>query len=224
MDCFKLNIYDLTINESYLYPIICLFGLAMTYLGNKFVKPILFAGGTLVSSTSSYKVTEFILKETNHNNCDILYVITIITSLSGGYLFLKLYKYMNFILGFLAGGSIGYVTYISWFHHFRLGVYFIYDNTFWICVLTPGIITGIITYIKEKNLSVMLTSLIGPTLIVISTKELLEGTIKNLTFLNYFMYTLMYLFFSTTGFYVQYKRKHNEKEKINYQPQYKSFN
>ena len=63
MDCFKFNIYDLNINENYLYPALGFCGLAITYLGNKFIKPTLFLGGTIVSSTGSYKLTEFVLNE-----------------------------------------------------------------------------------------------------------------------------------------------------------------
>ena len=68
MDCLKFNVFDLNVDENYLFPILGLFGLAITYLGNKFIKPTLFVGGTLISSTSSYKLTEFILIETKYNN------------------------------------------------------------------------------------------------------------------------------------------------------------
>jgi hypothetical protein len=227
MDCLKFNIFDLNVNENYLIPILGLFGLAITYLGNKFIKPTLFVGGTLISSTSSYKLTEFILIETKHNNCDILYIATLLTSISGGFIILKLYKFMNFILGFFAGGSMGYLLYISWLHKYCLGVYFIFDNMFWICSLTPGLLCGIITYIKEKELSMLLTALIGPALIVVSSEKLLNETIKDYPLLNYSIYILIYLFFSITGFYVQNKRKknnENDDKQINYKPHYKCIN
>ena len=63
MDCLKFNIFDVNVNENYLMPLLGLCGLAITYLGNKFIKPTLFLGGTILSSTSSYKLTEFILKK-----------------------------------------------------------------------------------------------------------------------------------------------------------------
>ena len=133
---------------------------------------------------------------------------------------------MNFILVFFAGGSIGYLLYISWLHKYCLGVYFIFDNMFWICSLTPGLLCGIITYIKEKELSMLLTALIGPALIVVSSEKLLNETIKDYPLLNYSIYILIYLFFSITGFYVQNKReknKNNDKQ-INYKPHYKCIN
>lgn len=207
MDCFKFNIYDLNINENYLYPALGFCGLAITYLGNKFIKPTLFIGGTILSSTGSYKLTEFVLKELSYNNCNIIYVTTGLMSISGGFIALKLYKVMNFILGFLTGTSIGYLLYISLLYKICLGIYFIYDNMFWLSTLIPGFLGGIITHYKEKELSIILTSLIGPILIVIPTKELIEK--KNLVsenFIKFIIYFFIYMFFSLTGFKIQKKR------------------
>ena len=58
MNCLHFNIYDVKLNENYLYPFLGLFGLMITYFGNKFIKPTLFLGGMITSSTSSYKLTE----------------------------------------------------------------------------------------------------------------------------------------------------------------------
>ena len=215
MECLKFNIFDLQINENYLYPLLALSGIAITYLGNKFVKPTLFLSGILVSSTSSYKLTEFILNEINHKDCNIIYASTAIMSISGGFIALKLYKLMNFILGFFTGGSIGYLIYISWLHNYNLGVYFIFDNVFWLSTLIPGVICGIITHYKENELSMVLTSLIGPVLIIIPLERLLEKKkyIKN-EMLLIMIYVLTYSFFSLTGFRLQKKR--NDNIRINY--------
>ncbi len=207
MECFKFNLFDLNFNGNYLYPVLGLCGLAITYLGNKFIKPTLFLGGTIVSSTGSYKLTEFVLNEINHNNCTIIYIITGLMSLSGGFIALKLYKIMNFILGFLTGSSIGYLLYISVLHKICLGIYFMYDNMFWLSTLIPGLLGGIITQYKEKELSIVLTSLIGPILIVIPTKELIEK--KNLVsnnLIKFIIYFVIYTFFSFTGYMLQKKR------------------
>lgn len=215
MECLKFNIFDLQINENYLYPLLALSGVAITYLGNKFVKPTLFLSGILVSSTSSYKLTEFILNEINHKDCNIIYASTAIMSISGGFIALKLYKLMNFILGFFTGGSIGYIIYISLLHNYNLGVYFIFDNVFWLSTLIPGVICGIITHYKENELSMVLTSLIGPVLIIIPLERLLEKKkyIKN-EMLLIMIYVLTYIFFSLTGFRLQKKR--NDNRRINY--------
>lgn len=212
MDCFKFNIFDLNVNENYFYPILGFIGLAITYFGNKFVKPTLFVGGTLISYTSSYKLTDFILKELNHNDCNIVYISTLIMSISGGFIALKLYKLMNFILGFLTGVSFGYLLYISFLYKICLGLYFIYDNMFWLTTLIPGLIFGFITHYKEKELSMVLTSLIGPVLIIIPIRELFEkkNIIKNELYLV-IIYTLTYVFFSLTGFGLQKKRENNRK-------------
>ena len=39
-----------------------------------------------------------------------------------------------------------------------LGIYFIYDNMFWLSTLIPGLLGGIITQYKEKELSIVLHS------------------------------------------------------------------
>ena len=215
MECLKFNIFDLQINENYLYPLLALSGIAITYLGNRFVKPTLFLSGILVSSTSSYKLTEFILNEINHKDCNIIYGATAIMSISGGFIALKLYKLMNFILGFFTGGSFGYFVYISWLHNYNLGVYFIFDNVFWLSTLIPGVICGIITHFKENELSMVLTSLIGPILIIIPLERLFEKNkyIKN-EMLLISIYILTYTFFSLSGFILQKKR--NDNRRINY--------
>ena len=46
MNCL-FNIYDVKLNENYLYPFLGLFGLMITYFGNKFIKPTLFLGGMI---------------------------------------------------------------------------------------------------------------------------------------------------------------------------------
>ena len=70
----------------------------------------------------------------------------------------------------------------------------------------------------------LLTTLIGPALIVVSTEKLLNETIKDYPLLNYSFYILIYLFFSITGFYVQNKRKKNNDKQINYKSHYKCMN
>jgi hypothetical protein len=215
MECLKFNIFDLQINGNYLYPLLALSGIAITYLGNKFIKPTLFLSGILVSSTSSYKLTQFILNEINHKDCNIIYGATAIMSISGGFIALKLYKLMNFILGFFTGASFGYLIYISWLHNYNLGVYFIFDNVLWLSTIIPGIISGSITYYKENELSMVLTSLIGPILIIIPLEKLLEKKqyIKN-EMLLISIYILTYSFFALTGYRLQKKR--NDNIRINY--------
>ena len=223
MDCLEFKISDININENYLFPILGFFGLMITYFGNKFVKPTLFLGGLVCSSSGAYKLTEFILNELKYNSCSIIYISTIITSISGGFIALKIYKLLNFILGFLAGGSIGYIIYISGLNKICLGIYFIYDNMFWICTIIPGVICGIITHYKEKELSIILTSLIGPSLSIIGLKKLIDGKelLKNNN-LEYIIYGFLYILMSSTGFYLQ-KKRDNKKKQINYTNNYRTI-
>ncbi len=217
MNCTKINIFDLEINENYLYPFLSLIGLLITYLGNKFIKPTLFISGTIVSSTSSFKLTEFILKELNYNNCNFLYFVMFLCSLSGGFMFLKLYNYMNFFIGFGVGSSLGYMLYTIWLHNYCLGVYFIFDTMLWLNLLIPGLISGFIVHKKEKELSMLLTSIIGPILVVISLQELFEkkNFLDDHNLLQNLSYLCIYGILSASGFYIQYKREKNKKQ-INY--------
>ena len=224
MNCLQFEFSDIKINENYLYPILGFFGLIITYFGNKFVKPTLFIGGMIASSSGSYKLTDFILREAKYNNCDIVYASTIILSISGGFLSLKIYRILNFLLGFLTGGSIGYIVYISGLNKICLGIYFIYDNMFWLSILIPGVICGIITHYKEKELSFILTSLIGPALSIIALKTLLDNKkIIHTINIEFFIYGIMYLILASSGFCIQKKRE-NQQKKINYIDNYKTIN
>jgi hypothetical protein len=224
MNCLNFNINEININENYILPFLGLFGLCITYLGNKFIRPTLFLSGILLSTTSSYKLTEFILNETKQNSCEILYASTLISGISGGFLILKLYSLSNFFLGICSGGSIGYLVYISGLNNICLGTYFIYDNMLWICIGIPGIISGIITYIYKKELSIILTSLIGPCLLIYSGKILIELKFNNSILLS-ILYILLYLILSSTGYYIQNKRLNNNNDKeISYKPHYKCIN
>ena len=208
MNCLEFKISEININENYLYPFLGLFGFMITYFGNKFVKPTLFLGGMIASSSGSYKLTEFVLKEIKYDSCEIVYASTIILSISSGFIALKIFHLLNFILGLLTGASIGYIVYISGLNKICLGIYFIYDNMFWICTIIPGIICGIITHYKEQELSIILTSLIGPALSIIGLKRLIDGKelLKNNN-LEYIIYGLLYIMMSSTGFYLQRKRE-----------------
>ena len=88
----------------------------------------------------------------------------------------------------------------------------------WLNLLIPGFISGFIVYKKEKELSMLLTSIIGPILVVISLQELFEE--KN--FLDDYhllqkiwSYLCIYGILTISGFYIQYKREKNKKQ-INY--------
>lgn len=223
MNCLEFKISEININENYLYPFLGLFGFMITYFGNKFVKPTLFLGGMIASSSGSYKLTEFVLKEIKYDSCEIVYASTIILSISSGFIALKIFHLLNFILGLLTGASIGYIVYISGLNKICLGIYFIYDNMFWICTIIPGIICGIITHYKEQELSIILTSLIGPALSIIGLKRLIDGKelLKNNN-LEYIIYGLLYIMMSSTGFYLQRKRE-KKKKQINYTNNYRTI-
>ena len=204
MDCLNLNLFDY--NGNYLYPIIGLCGLCITYLGNRFVRPTIFSLGTIISMESSYKLTHLIMEHYNYtkHECLIKNGISIISGFSGGLLLLKLYKLTNFFLGFVFGGSLGYLSYDILYNNNKLDLSKIYDKTLLLSVLIPGVSMGFIAIYNENKISMLTTSFIGPLLTIWSFNE----------FTNYYelyLFILSYIILSLSGFYIQYKRYKNDK-------------
>ena len=208
MDCFKID-YKYLDNHNLIYPLLGLSGLFMTYLGNKFVRPTIFTLGTILSTGSSYKLTHLVMNQFNYNNCLVKCGVSLISGFSGGYLALKLYKITYFTLGFVCGGSFGYLLHEIIFFKYKLGMLYNYDIVFWLSLGIPGILSGIISMYKEQELSIMTTAFVGPLLSIYSFNQ----------FTNYYtLYSFIpvYLFMATTGLCVQYKKYKMDKLKITY--------
>jgi len=208
MDCFNLNISDLG-DKNYLYPIIGFCGLCMTYLGNKFVRPTIFSLGTILSMGSSYKLTELIMHQFKYNDCLVKCGISVVSGFSGGYLALKLYKLTYFALGFVCGGSAGYVLHELIFCKYKLGVVYNYDIVFWLSMGIPGIFSGIVSTYKEKELSIMTTSFVGPLLLIYSFNQFTH-------YYNLYAFIPVYILMSSTGLYVQHRKYKKDKLQITY--------
>ena len=133
MDCFDIKFTD-NIDTNLIYPFTCAAGLIITYFGNRFVKPTIFCLGTILSIGSSYKLIDFIMDHFKYQNCLLHGVLSIVSGFSGGFLILKLYKLSYFLIGFTCGGSFGYLLYHFLCHDIHLGVIYLYDNMFWICI------------------------------------------------------------------------------------------
>ena len=82
MNCLKIN-YKYLDDHNFIYPILGLCGLFMTYLGNRFVRPTIFSLGTILSTGSSYKLTELIMEHFNYHNCLVVCIISLSTGFSG---------------------------------------------------------------------------------------------------------------------------------------------
>ena len=208
MDCFNLNINDLG-NKNYIFPLVGLCGLFMTYLGNKFVRPTIFTLGTILSTGSSYKLTHIIMNQFNYNNCLVKCSISLISGFSGGYLALKLYKITYFTLGFVCGGSFGYLLHEIIFCKYKLGIIYNYDIVFWLSLGIPGVFSGIISMYKEQELSIMTTAFVGPLLSIYSFNQFTD-------YYNLYAFIPVYLFMVTSGLCVQYKKYKMDKLKITY--------
>ena len=212
MDCFNLNIYDLG-DKNYLLPCISICGLFMTYLGNRFIRPTIFSLGTILSMGSSYKLTHIIMEQYKYDNCLVKCSISVISGFSGGFLLLKLYKLSHFILGFFCGGSLGYLLYEAILSNYKLGIIYKYDTMFWGSIGIPGFLAGAIALHKEKELSIMTTSFIGPLILLWSFNQFTN-------YFNIYLFIPIYILTSSSGFYIQYNRyidnQKNEDIKITY--------
>lgn len=208
MDCFKLD-YEYINDHNLIFPLVGFCGLFITYLGNKFVRPTIFLLGTILSTGSSYKLTHVIMNQLNYNNCLVKCGVSLISGISGGYLALKLYKITYFILGFVCGGSFGYLLYEIILCRYKLGMLYNYDIVFWLSLGIPGILSGIISMYKEQELSIMTTAFVGPLLSIYSFNQFTD-------YYNLYAFIPVYLFMSTTGLFVQYKKYKMDKLMITY--------
>ena len=199
MECFNMNIKNVIENKNIIYPFVGLMGISMTYLGNKFIKGTLFSLGTLLSMGSSYKLVNMIMKSQNYHNSLITCSVSILSGFSGGLLLLKLYKFIHFLFGFTCGGLFGYLMYDFILDNYTLGVIYLYDTVFWLSIGIPGLITGLISLYKEKELSLMMTSFVGPVLFIYSFNQFTNYN-------NLYLYIPLYLLMSASGFYTQYER------------------
>ena len=208
MDCFKLD-YEYINDHNLIFPFVGFCGLFMTYLGNKFVRPTIFTLGTILSTGSSYKLTHLIMNQFNYNNCLVKCGVSLISGFSGGYLSLKLYKITYFTLGFVCGGSLGYLLHEIIFFKYKLGMLYNYDIVFWLSLAIPGILSGIISIYKEQELSIMTTAFVGPLLLIYSFNQFTD-------YYNLYAFIPVYLFMTTTGLFVQYKKYKMDKLMITY--------
>ena len=204
MDCFNINMFD-DDARNYLYPIMGACGLCMTYLGNRFVRPTIFTLGTIISMESSYKLTHVIMEHYNYskNECLIKTGVSIVSGFSGGFLLLKLYKLTNFFLGFLLGGSLGYLSYdLLYYNH--LEKLNLYDKTILLSIFIPGCAFGIVALYNENKISILTTSFIGPLLLIWSFNQFTH-------YYDIYLFILSYISFSLSGFYIQYRKYKNDK-------------
>ena len=129
--------------------------------------------------------------------------MSIISGFSGGFLLLKLYRFTNFLLGFVFGGSLGYLSYDILYHNNQLEQH-IYDKTLLLFVLIPGVSSGIVATYNENKISMLTTSFIGPLLTIWSFNQFTH-------YYELYLFILSYISLSTSGFYIQYKKYKNDK-------------
>jgi len=208
MECFDLKITN-NIDTNLIYPLTCAVGLIITYFGNRFVKPTIFCLGTILSVGSSYKLIDFIMDHFKYQNCLVHAGGSLLSGLSGGFLLLKLYKFSYFVIGFTCGGSFGYLVWNLLCKNIHLGIIYLYDNMFWICIIIPGIISGGVSMYKEQELSMLTTSFIGPVLSLYSF-HLLSN------YYNLYVFIPVYIILSLSGLYIQHKRYKMIKELNNF--------
>ena len=102
---------------------------------------------------------------------------------------------------------VGYLIYDLILFNYKLGIIYKYDTIFWLSIGIPGLISGIISLYKEKELSIMTTSFIGPLLTIYSINQFIE-------YYNLFLFIGLYLLMSGSGLYIQYKKYKKDKNII----------
>ena len=205
--CLKFNSDEIIDNISYyiLYCFLCIFGIAITYFGNKLIKPTIFTGGTIISTMSSYNLLQIAMNYSPIHNCYILYGVSLLIGIIGGYNLLKWYYIINFVLGFSAGSSIGYFLYELYLYKFCLGIIILFDTMKWLSLFIPGFFFGLYSLKKEQNINLLLTPLIGSGIVIYSTNVVLLNKYKITLMFNY-VNLFVYLFLYISGFYIQKKR------------------
>ena len=118
-------------------------------------------------------------------------------------------KITYFTLGFVCGGSFGYLLHEIIFFKYKLGMLYNYDIVFWLSLAIPGILSGVISMYKEQELSIMTTAFVGPLLSIYSFSQFTD-------YYNLYTFIPVYLFMTTTGIFVQYKKYKMDKLMITY--------
>ena len=199
-DGFLNNISHYTI-----FGLLGTFGSIITYFGNKLVKPTLFTGGTLLSLTGSYNLLSIAMKYSPYQNCILLYIIASVFGIIGGFNILKWYYLVNFLLGFSSGASVGYLLYELLLHKYCLGTVVLVDTMLWLSTGIPGILFGLYSLKKEQEINLLLTSVIGPGLVIYSGNVLLYNTYYFSSLFNV-VNVCIYILLFISGFYIQKNR------------------
>ena len=84
---------------------------------------------------------------------------------------------------------------------------------FWICIFIPGLISGVISIFKEKEISLLTTSFIGPALSIYSVHLLTD-------YYNIYLFASTYILLSLSGLFIQYRRYKIVKELKDFDIQY----
>jgi hypothetical protein len=208
-----------------IYSILFLFGLFLTYFGNKYKKIILSVLGFFPGFYLMYYVLT-ILSSVIEIDCSTIVVMSL---LLGGFtsLISKFYvKFAYMILGFLVGSSLGYMLYIIVIHKINIGTIYIYNNSFIVTELVSGLLGSYLFYRKINELVMIFTSFVGAYFSIkyfdklifgnLNTPKLIvdiKNSMSDTTVLV--MYIIIYMVLSISGTYIQYRRYKKNKLNIN---------
>ena len=197
-----------------IYSLLLMFGIFITYFGNKYINKILLILGFFPGFYGVYYIASII-----GSKIDTTCATVIIWSLLGGFLTSIISNtYINLaytLLGFLTGSTIGYMLYLIFLNHIHIGTLSIYSNSFIVTELLSGTVGSIIFYKNKDNLLMISTSLIGPLFAIKNFDKLVFKTdpkfmldIKHLKHdtLALVLYLIIYMVLSISGLLIQYRR------------------
>lgn len=206
---------------------IMLFGLFITFYGNKYVEKILLILGFFPGFYAIYYLLNITLNQLSVGCTSI-----IVLSFMGGTITSSIsYRSITTaytLFGFLVGSSLGYFLYLIIMQYINIGTIYIYSNSFIITELVTGITGSIIFYKKKDKFLMIFTALVGPFFALKYLDKIIFGNrnqgifsldIKDINSnpFSIVTYIILYLLLSFMGVMIQNKRYVKEQQEDNRQ-------
>lgn len=134
--------------------------------GYRLFKPVVFLFGLFGGAFATFYLIDSILDAAKYDDvtasCWILGIGSIVGGLVLGSVLLKLEKFAIFCLGAAIGCVCGYYAYFLFFHLLAFkAVIAGYDVMYWLCLVVPAIVFGLLISRLEKYVLILATAICG---------------------------------------------------------------
>jgi len=209
-----------------IYSILFLFGIFLTYFGNKYKNSVLSILGFFPGFYGTYYILTIFSSIVKSLDCPTIIVMSSIIGLFTSIMCKYYVKLAYIIFGFLVGSSIGYIIYILVLHKINIGTLYIYNNSFIVTELVSGLLASYLFYRKTNELVMIFTSFVGAYFSIKYFDKLIFGNLNTPKLIVYIknstndstvlvMYIIIYMVLSISGTYIQYRRYKKNKLNIN---------